>query len=137
LRLPILLAQHGVQSIQARHPDSALRLHPTLGGVERLRIEGEEMVAPRATAVDEPGVFENADVFRNGIEGHRKVRGEFGDAGFTGGQAFEDGAASGVGESGEGVLEGGSRGSHEYSTHRLNIEEDPLVVKGLLWPLHV
>jgi hypothetical protein len=48
-------------------------------------------------------------VLRNGGEGNIKRAGEFLDGGFSFGEAGEDGAARGVGESAEGEIEGGGR----------------------------
>ncbi len=59
---------------------------------------------------DEAGVFEHAQVLRNGGKRHFVGRGEVADGCFTlAGEARENSAARGVGERGEGGIEDGAR----------------------------
>jgi hypothetical protein len=52
-------------------------------------------------AAKKSGGFENAQVFGNGRKRNAERFGEFGDGGFSRGQAREDGAAGGIGERAE------------------------------------
>ena len=58
-------------------------------------------------ALEESGGFENAEMLGDGGEGERERLGKLGYGGFSLGQAGEDGAASGVGKSGEGGVQRG------------------------------
>jgi len=60
----------------------------------------------------EPCALEHADVLRDGGERHREARGELADGAIAGGEAREDVAAGGVGEGGEGGVEGAGRVNH-------------------------
>ena len=60
----------------------------------------------------EAGALEHADVLRDGGERHGESRGELSDGAVAGGEAREDVAAGGVGEGGEGGVEGAVRVNH-------------------------
>ena len=59
------------------------------------------VAAPR----DKSGAFEYLEMLGNGGLAHGKRLGQFVDRGFAGGEAGKDGAARGIGESGEGGVE--------------------------------
>ncbi len=56
-------------------------------------------------SAEQAGGFENAEMLGDGGEGHVEGGGEGFNGGFALGEASEDGAASGVGESAEGSVE--------------------------------
>ena len=58
---------------------------------------------------EESGGFENAEMFGDGGQGHRKRLSKFFDGGFASGKASEDGAARGVGEGAESMVQSGGR----------------------------
>jgi len=60
--------------------------------------ELERVVTAAAGAADEPGAFEDADVFAEAGEGHWIWFGEIGYACGAAGKAFKDGAARGIGD---------------------------------------
>jgi len=60
--------------------------------------ELERVVSAAAGAADEPGAFEDADVFAEAGEGHWIWFGEIGYACGAASKAFEDGAARGIGD---------------------------------------
>lgn len=87
-------------------PEMLVIQDPASDRAQRFRRELERVVAAAAGAADEPGALEDADVFAEAGERHRKWLGDIGDARGAAGEAFEDGATGGVGDGGEGAVDG-------------------------------
>jgi hypothetical protein len=94
-----------VQSVEGLFPERAMLRDPVGGGGERFRIEATAVDASFASALQETGVFENSQVFRDGGQRHIEGLREVGDAGFSKREASEDGAPRRVGESRERSVE--------------------------------
>jgi hypothetical protein len=76
---------------------------------------GVERCTPHASFLldgGEPGTLQHAHVLGDGRERHREARCELADGMVAGGEAREDVAARGVGEGGEGVVEGPGTVNH-------------------------
>jgi hypothetical protein len=85
---------------------------PLERAAHRHGVERRAANAPLLLDSGEPGALEHADVLRDGGERHRESRGELADGAVAGGEAREDVAAGGVGEGGEGGVEGAGRVNH-------------------------
>lgn len=80
---------------------------PLRGGLHGFRCQAAAVNAAVNLALEKAGGFEYAEVLGDGGKGERERLGELGDRGFALSQAGEDGAACGVGESGERSVERG------------------------------
>ena len=109
--------EKGIEALEIALPEFAVAFEPAGGFRERFWSEAARATLSVATAGNEAGAFEDEKVFRNGGLAHGKRFCEFEDAGFAAGEAREDGAAGGVGESGEGGVE--AVGLRHYITQRL------------------
>jgi len=83
---------------------------PGGGGFHGLGVEAAAVDAAIDFAAEQAGGFQDAEMFGDGGEGHVEGCGEGVDGGFALGEASEDGAACGVGESAEGGVEAGGGG---------------------------
>jgi hypothetical protein len=99
------LFEKGVQALEVGGPEAAVFFEPLGGFGERFRFEAAGAALRVLTAGDETGTFEDFEVFGDGGLGHGEGLCEFVDRGFARGEAGEDGATSGVGESGESGVE--------------------------------
>jgi hypothetical protein len=97
--------EEGIEPLVVTLPEFAIAFEPAGGFGERFWREAAGAALAVAGAGNEAGAFENAKVFRNSGLAHGKRFCEFEDAGFAAGEAREDGAACGIGESGEGGVE--------------------------------
>ena len=88
-----------------RLPKNAVLLDPRRGALHRLGGEAAAMDPSIHFALQQPGRFEDADVFGDGWEGNAEGLRQFGDHGFALGEAGQDGAARGIGESAEGGVQ--------------------------------
>jgi hypothetical protein len=104
------LVEKGVEALEVGGPDAAVFFEPVGGFDERLGLEAAGAALGVLAAGDEAGAFEDFEVLGDGRLGHGERLGEFVDGGLAGGEAGEDGAASGVGEGGEGGVEALGRG---------------------------
>jgi hypothetical protein len=102
-----LIGQVFVESVEALFPKRAMLRDPVGGGGERFRIETATVDASFAAALQEPGVFENSQVLRDGGQRHVERLREVGDTGFAEREPHEDGAPRWVGECGERAIERG------------------------------
>src|SRR6266852_1869354 len=96
------VAQIFVQTIEALRPEPLVVSDPIGDVLER---RGRDPAGPPlrlAPACNQTGVFQHLEMPGDGGHAHREGRRQLCDRGLAGGQAREDGAASGVGESGEG-----------------------------------
>ncbi len=87
-------------------PEMLVIQHPASDVAKRFGRELQRVVASTAGAADEPGAFENADVFAEAGERHRERFGDIGNARGAAGEAFEDGASGRVGDGGEDAADG-------------------------------
>jgi hypothetical protein len=102
----------GGEEIELRLPELPVVRDPLEGAAHRHGIERGATHAPFLLHGREPRALEHADVFRDGGERHREARGELADGAVAGGESREDVAAGGVGEGGEGGVEGAGRVNH-------------------------
>ena len=133
MRFPFfaLLRLVGDKSFQGRQPvfpELAVVLDP-LGRVGHgAGVERKDVVAALHRAPHEFRALEHLDVLGDGVERHRKIAGDLGDAGVGQREAREDGAPRRVGHGAEGGVEpAGGLGDLErdlYSTIKLNIKDD-------------
>src|SRR5271166_2676814 len=86
-------------------PESAVVLEPQVGVGQRLGIDPTVVLAAFDLTVDEAGALQHHYVLGNGIEGDGEGPGNFGDGGGPLGKRLQDGAASGIGERREDVIE--------------------------------
>jgi hypothetical protein len=104
------LVEKGVEALEVACPDFAVFFEPFGGLDKRLGFEAAGAALSVLAPGDEAGAFKNFEVFGDGGLSHLEGLGEFQDGGLAGGEASEDGAASGIGESGEGGIESIGRG---------------------------
>ena len=104
------LIEQRVEALEVGFPDAAVLLEPFGGVSDRLGFEAAGASLGVATSRDEAGTLEDFEVLRDGGLGHGKGFDQLVDGGIAGGEAGEDSAASGIGESGESGVElvGGS-----------------------------
>ena len=95
-----------------RFPKSAVLRDPIRGLLHGLRGEAEAMDTAVDLAMEEAGRFEDTKMFGDGGERDPEWFGKFGDFGFAKSETGKDGAAGGVGEGGEGVIERGRIFNH-------------------------
>jgi hypothetical protein len=95
------------ESVELRLPEDAVLRNPCGGAFHGVGVETAAMNAAIDFAAQQASGFKNAKMFGDGGERHLKRLGEFGDFGLALREASEDGAASGIGESAEGGVEGG------------------------------
>ena len=100
LRLLQVLEQH-IEALKACFPKLPIAFGPFGDFLDGVRFEGAKVLAAFPMAFDQAGGFEIGEVFGNGLLGNVEGSGELVDRGRTDGEAMEDGAACGVGESGE------------------------------------
>lgn len=94
--------QQVVQGVKTEIPATGKLSDPILRGFEGLRAEADEVDAAFASAIDEAGAFEDAEVAGDGGEGDAERFREGGDGAlWLAGEGEEDAAAGGVGEGGE------------------------------------
>jgi hypothetical protein len=106
-----------IEAVEALHPERTVVVDPVGGVFEGAGLEAAGTPLGFAASSDEAGAFQDFEVFRDSGHGDGEGLGELGNGGFTGDEASENGAASGIGEGGEG---GGELILHLYLTHRLN-----------------
>jgi hypothetical protein len=99
------LVENGVEALEVGGPDAAVFFEPFGSFDERLGFEAAGAALGVLAAGDEAGAFEDFEVLGDGGLGHGEGLGEFVDGSLAGGEAGEDGAASGVGEGGESGVE--------------------------------
>ena len=97
---------HAVQvpfeSVHVGGPKTAVILDPTGRLLERGGFQAAGAPLRLAAADDETGALQDFEVLGDGGHGHLERLGEFSDGGFAKRQPSQDGAASGIGEGGEG-----------------------------------
>lgn len=94
-----------LEGIEALLPESAVELEPLRGVAQGPGIETDSMNASFHASRDQTGVLEDDEVLGDGVERDLVWLGDLRDGGVAEGQAREDVAARGVGESGEGLIE--------------------------------
>ena len=101
-----------MQSVEGLFPERAVLRDPVGGRAEWSGIEATVVNAPFTAPLQEPGLFEDLQVFRD--RGQRDVEGfrELGDASFSEREAGEDRAARRIRERREGLIEGGRIVNH-------------------------
>src|SRR6267143_447304 len=99
------ITQIVIQAVKALRPEPPVVRHPVGDVLERTGSDPAGPPLGLAPAANQTGVFQHLKVSGDSWHAHRKGRSQFRDGGLAGGQAREDGAASGVGESGEGSAE--------------------------------
>jgi hypothetical protein len=117
-----------VEGVELKVPSGGTVGEPGLGLFEGRGTGSDEVDATRATALDEAGALEDAQMARDGGRRDRKRFGEDGDRALTAlAEADEDGAARGVGESGEngidcfGIINHAVKYSAEAGTNAIDI----------------
>jgi hypothetical protein len=107
LRLLVSFEKLG-QGVELRLPESAVLADPGGSIFHRRGCEAAAVHAASNFTVEQPGGFENAEVFgdsrKRDLKGFRKL----GDGSLAESEAREDGATGGIGESAKGGIEGGS-----------------------------
>src|SRR5712664_161920 len=101
-----------IQTVKALCPEPPVVRNP-IGDV--LKRGGRDLAGTPlrlSPAGNQTGVLQHLEVPGDGGHAHRKGRSYLGDRGLPGGQASEDGAASGVGERGEGGAQRVGRRRH-------------------------
>ena len=93
--------KYGVQPLVVAFPNLPVALEPLSCLCERFRFETPRAALSVAATRDQTSALEHLQVLGNGRLGHGERLGQFVDRSLPGGQAGEDGPASGVGESGE------------------------------------
>jgi len=104
------LIEQRVEALEVGFPDATMFLEPFGGVCEGLGFHAAGPALSVLAAGDEAGALENFKVFGDGRLSHGEGLGEFVDGGFAGGEAGEDGTASGIGEGGESGVESIGRG---------------------------
>ena len=95
------------KGVELRLPEGAVLRNPCGGVFHGVGLEATAVDAAIDFAAKKAGGFQNAKMFGDCREGNLKRLGDFGDFGLALREAGEDGAASGIGESAEGGIEGG------------------------------
>jgi hypothetical protein len=98
--------QKSGESVELGFPEAAVVVNPGGGAFHGFGVETAAVDASVDFAAKQAGGFEDAEMLGDGGEGHSERGGEGFNGGFTVGEAGEDGAAGGVGESAEGGVEG-------------------------------
>src|SRR5579863_1836108 len=105
LLLALQLLQVVLEPIEALLPEDAILLQPVCRMLERMRFEPPWAELRITTATDQPSALEHFQVLRHGGEAHVERPGQLVDRSFAGNEAREDGAARGIRECGEGLIE--------------------------------
>src|SRR5712692_3941577 len=105
LSLALQLPEVAVQLVEALLPVAPVVLDPVGDVLERIRLKPAGPPLRLAAALDQPGALEHFQVLGHGGEAHVEGLGQFQDRGFARGEAREDRAPRGIGESGEGRAE--------------------------------
>src|SRR6266849_5746342 len=108
----LYVAQIVIQTIQALRPEPLVVRHPIGDILERRGRDPARPPLRLAATCNQTGVFQHLEVPGDGGHAHGKGRRQLCDRGLAGGQTREDGAASRVGESGEGGAEVVRRQGH-------------------------
>src|SRR6202453_1090153 len=121
LRVRLQIGQQHVELVEALVPHSPVRGDPVQRAIERagLQVAGAELgVAP---ARDQAAALQHLEMLGDPRQRHGEGGGQLGHGGVALGQPAHDGAPGGVGQRGEGGVEGvGGLGRHaEYLTPRL------------------
>ena len=104
------------------------------GGVlERVGGEAAAVDATFDFALEQAGGFEDAEMLGDGRQGHLEGSGKGLDRGFALGEASEDGAARGVGESAEGGIESGVRRGRGIVNHMVYYCRGPAVCQPVFF----
>src|SRR5690348_14472016 len=93
------------EPVEAVAPEPAVEIEPFAGAFEAARVEAAAAVLAVALAADKRRRFKHAQVTRDRRLRDGKGLGEFADRGLALRQPREDGAAHGIGQSGEGGVE--------------------------------
>jgi hypothetical protein len=104
------LLEQGVEALVVGFPDAAVLFEPLRSICEGLSFEAARAALGVAAARDEAGALEDFEVLGDGGLGHLERLDQLVDGGIAGGEACEDGAASGIGEGGESGVESIGRG---------------------------
>src|SRR5580704_9097008 len=99
------LLKQGVEALEVRGPNAAVSLKPFGGLRKRLGLQPARAALRVAAVRDEAGALEHFEVLRDGGLGHRERLSQFQDRSFARSKTRENGAASGVGESGKGGVQ--------------------------------
>jgi len=102
-----------IEAVEALHPELTVVVDPVGGVFKGAGFEAAGAPLGFAATSDEAGTLEDFEMFGNGGHGDGERLGELGDGGFAGDEASENGAARGIGKSGEG---GGEMVLHLYLT---------------------
>ncbi len=86
-------------------PEMLVVQNPTGYSSQRLGREPESVVATSASAANEPGAFEDANVLAKAGQRHGIWFGEVGNAGGAAGEALEDGAPRGIRDGGQDAVD--------------------------------
>src|ERR1700722_2411280 len=109
LLLALQLLQVVFEAIEALLPEDAILIEPVGRVLERTRFEAAGTELGIAAATDQAGTFQDLQMLGDCRKAHVEWLGQLVDRGFAAGEAREYGAARGVSEGGEGLVEAGWR----------------------------
>jgi hypothetical protein len=118
--LVVFLLQEGVEGAQAADPLSAMVFDPLGGGVERLGVQRQDVLAAAHFAADEARTLEEPDVLRHRVQRNRKRLCEIGDARFAARELLENCASRRIRERDQRVIERRCR-ARQRSPFRVNV----------------
>jgi hypothetical protein len=101
-----ILAEETLEGIESAFPEAAVLGDPVFGLFQGSGGKAAEARTANLFLPDETGLLEDVDVLHHGGQGHAVRFGEIGQGSFAEHEGSEDGAASGVGESAKGGIEG-------------------------------
>ena len=107
-----------------------MRFDPFGGTVEWLCVERQDVLSTAHVPAHQTGPLEQPDVLRYRVERNREWLGDVGHPGVTAREELENGAASGICQSDQDVVEVGCRAG-QYSPLWMNIIQTPIAGKSI------